>query len=84
MSRGAIAELRQRYARCVVVLVTVSDELRAERLRGRRRESAEDIAKRLARADPSPDTHADHEIANNGSIAEGTERLVRVIESVSD
>ena len=50
VSRGVIKALEQRYERVVVVRITVSDEVRAERLHARSRESEEDIVRRLTRA----------------------------------
>jgi ribose 1,5-bisphosphokinase len=79
VSRAVLAGLRTRYRRLLVVRVTVSDEVRAERLRSRRREEPQDIARRLARADPAPDFPVDAEIRNDGTLAEGGEQLMRVI-----
>ncbi|MFT2707471.1 phosphonate metabolism protein/1,5-bisphosphokinase (PRPP-forming) PhnN [Clavibacter zhangzhiyongii] len=79
VSRGMLDVLQARYARLVVVRITVSDEVRAARLRERGREPAADIARRLARADPAPDRVADHELRNDGTVAEGGAALLRVI-----
>jgi ribose 1,5-bisphosphokinase len=79
VSRGAIQELAARYRRLVVVLVTVSEEVRAQRLRGRGREPEGDIGQRLARRDPAPGHRVDAVIQNDGSLAEGGAQLVRVI-----
>ena len=59
VSRSVIDELDARYRRLVVVSVTVSEEVRAQRLRGRRRESEPGIGQRLARPDPAPGHRVD-------------------------
>ena len=79
VSRAAVSALEERYDRVVVVRVTVSDDVRAARLRGRSRESGGDIARRLVRADPAPERVADHEIRNDGTVHDGAARLVEVI-----
>ena len=79
VSRGVIDELARRYRRLVVVRVTVPEEVRAQRLRARRREPEAGIGQRLARPDPAPGRRADAVIENDGSLAEGGARLVRVI-----
>ncbi|WP_052129206.1 phosphonate metabolism protein/1,5-bisphosphokinase (PRPP-forming) PhnN [Clavibacter michiganensis] len=79
VSRGMLDALASRYARLVVVRITVSEEVRAARLRERGRESADDIARRLARADPAAGRVADHEIRNHGTVEEGGRALLRVI-----
>ncbi len=50
VSRGVIGEARDRFAPVRVIVVTAPDAVLAERLAARGRESAEDIAARLARA----------------------------------
>ena len=79
VSRGAVGALEERYDRVVVVRITVSDAVRAERLRGRCRESATDIARRLARTDPAPERVADHEIRNDTTVAEGGAQLLAAV-----
>jgi ribose 1,5-bisphosphokinase len=79
VSRGALDELARRYRRLVVVLVTVSQEVRAERLRGRGREAEHDIGRRLGRPDPAPGHRVDAAIRNDGSLETGGTQLVRVI-----
>ncbi|WP_035743399.1 phosphonate metabolism protein/1,5-bisphosphokinase (PRPP-forming) PhnN [Arthrobacter sp. MA-N2] len=79
VSRGVLGVLAARYPRLVVVRVTVSDDVRASRLRGRGREAVHDIAQRLARTDPAPDHPVDVEIRNDGTVAEGGDRLLRAI-----
>jgi len=79
VSRGALGELAARYQRLVVVRVTVSQEIREQRLRGRGREPERGIGQRLARPDPAPGHRVDAEIRNDGSLAEGGAQLIRVI-----
>jgi ribose 1,5-bisphosphokinase len=79
VSRGVLGELSERYRRLVVVRVTVSEEVRARRLRDRRRETEPGIGQRLARPDPAPGHRVDAVIQNDGSLAEGGARLLRVI-----
>lgn len=82
VSRGALQALEQRYARLVVVCVTVSDPVRARRLRARGREEGEAVEQRLSRPDPAPDRVPDEVIRNDGSIAEGGAQLLRIISAV--
>jgi len=79
VSRSMLDVLQARYARLVVVRITVSEDVRATRLRERGREPADDIARRLARRDPAPDRVADHEVRNDGTVAEGGRALLRAI-----
>ena len=79
VSRGVIDELDARYGRLVVVHVTVPEEVRAQRLRARRREPEPGIGQRLARPDPAPGHRVDAVIANDGSLAEGGAQLLRII-----
>jgi ribose 1,5-bisphosphokinase len=79
VSRGVLDELGARYRRLVVVHVTVPEEVRAQRLRARRREPEPGIGQRLARPDPAPGHRVDAVIANDGSLADGGAQLLRVI-----
>jgi len=79
VSRGVLDELAARYRRLVVVRVTVSEQVRAQRLRARRREPESGVGQRLARPDPAPGHRVDTLITNDGSVAEGGGQLVRVI-----
>jgi ribose 1,5-bisphosphokinase len=79
VSRSVIGVLEARYRRLVVVRVTVSDEVRAERLRGRGREPESGIGQRMARPDPAPGHRVDEVIQNDGSLAEGGDQLLRII-----
>jgi ribose 1,5-bisphosphokinase len=79
VSRAVIDELAGRYRRLVVVRVTVSAQVRAQRLRARGREPEPGIGQRLARQDPAPGHRVDAVIENDGTLAEGGAQLVRVI-----
>jgi ribose 1,5-bisphosphokinase len=79
VSRASLDALGRRYATLLVVRVTVPDAVRESRLRSRDRESADDIARRLARKDPAPDRAADVVIENTGTIAEGGARLLDAV-----
>ena len=79
VSRGVLAELTGRYRRLVVVRVSVPDDVRAERLRARSRESTDAVAARLRRPDPAPDQHVDLEIRNDGSLRAGGQALLDAV-----
>jgi ribose 1,5-bisphosphokinase len=83
VSRGVLETLAERYARLVVVEVTVSDAVRAERLGLRARESADGIARRLARTDPAPGHRVDVVIENDGALADAGARLLAVVEELA-
>ncbi|MFF0223214.1 phosphonate metabolism protein/1,5-bisphosphokinase (PRPP-forming) PhnN [Streptomyces sp. NPDC004629] len=83
VSRSVLAELAARYEHVVVVRVTVSDAVRASRLRTRGREDADDISRRLHRPDPAPDYAVDAEIRNDGTIEAGAAALLRVIRTTA-
>ena len=80
ISRTVIGELEKRYRRLVVVRLTVSEEVRERRLRARRREPEPGIGQRLARPDPAPGHRVDELIQNDGSIADGGDQLLRIID----
>lgn len=79
VSRGVLGLLADRYQRLVVVRVTVSDAVRAIRLRSRQRESSDDITRRMLRTDPAPDHPVDAEIRNDGTLEEGGRQLLRIV-----
>lgn len=79
VSRGVLGLLAARYERLIVVRVTVSDAVRAVRLRARQRESTDEITNRMDRADPAPDHPVDAEIRNDGTLEEGGMQLLRII-----
>ncbi|GLI22814.1 ribose 1,5-bisphosphokinase [Xanthobacter flavus] len=77
-SRATLPEARRRFGRVRVVHVTAPVPVRAARLALRGRESADDIAERLARA-PELDVAPDLTIDNVGTPTEGGTRLVDFI-----
>lgn len=83
VSRAVLGRLEARYRRLVVVGVTVSEEVRAQRLRSRSRESEPGIGQRLARPDPAPGHRVDVLIQNDGPLAEGGALLLGAIEDAA-
>ena len=83
VSRTVLDELDARYRRLVVVRVTVPEEVRAQRLRARRREPEPGIGQRLARPDPAPGHRVVAGIANDGSLAERGAKLLGIIRARS-
>lgn len=79
VSRGVLGVLAERYARLVVVCVTVPDAVRAERLLARRRESSDAVTARLERPDPAPDHQVDVEIRNDGPLEVGGEAMLAAV-----
>lgn len=73
-SRASLPQARARFARLRVVLVSAPVDVRAMRLAARGRESAAEIAERLAHA-PSVDVAPDLVIENVGSPETAGERL---------
>lgn len=66
VSRGVIAMTAERF--CVhVIEITASSEILARRLAARGRETAEDVASRLARNIAVPDHIPRHQIVNDGT-----------------
>jgi ribose 1,5-bisphosphokinase len=80
VSRGIVGQLRRRYARLGVVLVTAPTAVLTTRLAARGRASDGDIAQRIGRAAP-PDAELspDHVIENVGDLERGTASLVAAI-----
>jgi phosphonate metabolism protein PhnN/1,5-bisphosphokinase (PRPP-forming) len=75
VSRGVIAEAAAAYSVRVIV-VTASPEILARRLAARGRETAEDIARRLARDAAIPDGVAVDTVVNDGMPEEAAGRFV--------
>jgi ribose 1,5-bisphosphokinase len=76
-SRTVVAALRQRYARCCVVLITAPENLRLARLNARGRPSDGDPADRAGRAAPSLDElKPSLVIENTGAIEAATNTLL--------
>lgn len=70
-SRAMVAEAGRRFAELRVLLVEAAPEVRAARLAGRGRETAEEIGRRLAREVATPLPGAIR-IDNSGSLADAT------------
>ncbi|MEL7183582.1 MAG: phosphonate metabolism protein/1,5-bisphosphokinase (PRPP-forming) PhnN [Pseudomonadota bacterium] len=74
-SRGALARAAQVFPRLVVLNITATPETLAERLAARGRESAADIAKRLAQAEkPLPDGLPVIHLSNDGALPQTVAR----------
>jgi ribose 1,5-bisphosphokinase len=81
VSRAVVAELRARYARVTVVLVTAPREVLLSRLAGRGREGGGDVAERLDRGDSAvADFAPDIVIENVGDPHLGAARLAEVLQ----
>lgn len=80
-SRAMLGEAAARYPGLRVLHVTARPETLARRLAGRRRESAEEIAARLERADHAlPDGLAVTPIANDGALSEAVAALIAALQ----
>ena len=83
VSRAVVGQLRARYARLTVVMVTAPKDLLLARLAARGRESGGGVAERLDRAAPAIDDLApDVTIENIGDPREGARRLADVLRRV--
>ncbi len=82
VSRRIIAAAISKYAQVVVVYVTAPPSVLAERLKGRGRETADDVAGRLERAEVGrqPDGPDVVVIDNSGDASVATRLLIDVIE----
>jgi ribose 1,5-bisphosphokinase len=80
LSRGALAALRGRYANVLVAEITALPEVLGRRLALRGRETAEEIAARLARTVTEDRSAVQrHVIDNSGALAEAGERFVALV-----
>jgi ribose 1,5-bisphosphokinase len=80
VSRAVVPQLRERYTRLTVVLVTAPNEVLLARLAARGREGGSDVAERLGRAAPAIEVVApDITIENIGDPHEGARRLAEVL-----
>jgi phosphonate metabolism protein PhnN/1,5-bisphosphokinase (PRPP-forming) len=83
-SRKVIELALQKYPRCRVLLVTARPEVRAERLAGRGRESADQVAARLAREGAAIPAGVEAvTIDNSGSLADGVARFVAALREMA-
>ena len=78
VSRASLAEAAQRFV-VRVIEITASPDVLAVRLAGRGRETAAEIAARLARQVPIPAGIETVRIVNDGAIEDAAEALVRAI-----
>jgi len=78
-SRAIVPDLRARYARLDVVLVTAPPAVLAARLAGRARASDQSLDERLKRSAEFVDFRADHVIDTTGAPQEAVARLLALI-----
>jgi ribose 1,5-bisphosphokinase len=77
VSRAVVAELRARYARVTVVLVTAPDDVLRQRLAARGRASDGDIGRRVARVTASDnEVRPDLVIMNVGAAEDAAKKLL--------
>ncbi len=79
VSRGIVADVRERYARVDVVLVTAPVEVLSTRLSGRSRNSDGSLMERIRRNDSFTDFQATHVIENVGTPGAAVQQLLDVI-----
>lgn len=84
-SRKIIEVALEKYPRCFVLLVTATPEVRAKRLAGRGRETADEVALRLAREGaPIPPGVDAVTIENSGSLADGIANFVTALKRIAN
>ncbi len=84
-SRNVIERAIEKYPSCHVLLVTARPEVRAKRLAGRGRESAEDVAARLQREGaPVPEGIVPTIIDNSASLDEGIAGFITALKTIAD
>jgi ribose 1,5-bisphosphokinase len=81
-SRAMIAAAEAKFAGTRVVLIEAAPGVRAARLAGRGRESAAEIAERLAREVPNIPAGAVR-IDNSGPLAEGSSRFIAALRGIA-
>lgn len=80
-SRVALAEARARFPWLVVIVVTAPVAVLAARLAARGRETAEDIDRRLRRAEYAvPEGRDVRQVINDGTVAQGVARLLDALQ----
>ncbi|QRQ84141.1 phosphonate metabolism protein/1,5-bisphosphokinase (PRPP-forming) PhnN [Cupriavidus oxalaticus] len=81
-SRGVVADLAARLPRFVVILVTAPQEVLAQRISARGRESGDQVARRVARAGVSmPPEVACITVSNDSTLEAGMARFVEALQS---
>lgn len=84
VSRHVVAEAREKYPTCSVILITAEISRRAERLTRRGRESPEQITPRLARESaPVPAGISPIVIDNSGIVAIGVTAFVMALRAIA-
>jgi phosphonate metabolism protein PhnN/1,5-bisphosphokinase (PRPP-forming) len=83
LSRTVLAEAANRY-RTRVLLITAPLALRAQRLAARGRETAADIAARLAREAPLPSGLEVEEVSNDATPEEGVARVLAALSRAAE
>ncbi|GAA3648982.1 phosphonate metabolism protein/1,5-bisphosphokinase (PRPP-forming) PhnN [Microbacterium marinilacus] len=83
VSRSVLTRLDERFARSLVVRITVPDHVRRARIAARGREDDLGAAARLHRADPAPGHRPDLEIVNDGALADAGETLAAFLREVA-
>jgi phosphonate metabolism protein PhnN/1,5-bisphosphokinase (PRPP-forming) len=78
VSRAIIAEAADRFA-VQVIEVTAPPHTLAQRLAERGRETAEDVARRLARDVPVPDHIPVYRVTNDGTPQEAADRFIEAL-----
>jgi ribose 1,5-bisphosphokinase len=79
LSRRVLAEARARFPRLVVLSLHAPVDVLAQRLSGRGRETAEEIAERLSREAPLPDGPDVVRIENAGTVAAAAEAALAAL-----
>ncbi len=83
-SRGVLEALARAVPRLIIINVTASPEVLAARLASRGRETADDIAARLARKPPQwPAGIETLIVENNGAVEEGVEHFLAAIDAAT-
>lgn len=83
LSRNVLEQAAEQFPGLHVLNITAGDEVRAERLAARGRESAEDIAKRIARAvPPFAGSFVVTDIDNSGALKDSVAACLQVMDRV--
>lgn len=83
-SRGVLEVLAAAVTRLIIINITASPETLARRLAARGRETAADIAARLARAAPQwPEGIETITVSNDGTVEEGVEHVLAAIDAAT-
>ena len=82
LSRAVLGEARRAFPGCVVLHVTAPVKLRARRLAGRGRETAEQIARRLTREAPVPAGMPVIPIDNSTTVAAAAEAALAGLDRI--